>query len=140
MIVFCGNYKVTMTTNNKEIPDMKNDILKYSNCPIQRSMAILGSKWKPIIIYTLRDRKARFGQLHASIGHISRKVLTDMLRELEHDEIILRQEFKEIPPRVEYHLTEKGKALIPIMTALTRWDDLYSRHHEAAQTEKVSGT
>jgi DNA-binding HxlR family transcriptional regulator len=88
-------------------------------------MGILGTRWKPIIIYTLRDRKARFGQLDALIENISRKVLTSSLKELEEDGIILREEFKELPPRVEYALTEKGKALIPIMCELAKWNEEY---------------
>ncbi|SFU50217.1 transcriptional regulator, HxlR family [Pustulibacterium marinum] len=104
---------------------MKNEGFRYSDCPMHRSMAILGTKWKPIVIYALRERTARFGQLHASIGSISRKVLTTTLKELEQDEVIFREEFKEIPPRVEYSLTERGKALLPIMYELVKWDKEY---------------
>lgn len=108
---------------------------KYSDCPIHRSMAILGSKWKPIIIYALRERTARFGQLHATIGSISKKVLTDTLKELEADGILLREEFKELPPRVEYCLTDKGRALIPIMRDLVQWDNSYHDHKRENPTE-----
>ena len=102
---------------------MKNDVFRYSDCPMHRSMAILGTKWKPIIIYALRERKVRFGQLHAVIGSISKKVLTSTLRELEADGILFREEFKELPPRVEYTLTEKGKSLLPIIKNLAEWDN-----------------
>lgn len=104
---------------------MKTNVFRYSDCPMHRSMAILGTKWKPIIIYALRERTARFGQLFAAVGSISKKVLTDTLKELEADGILLRVEFKEVPPKVEYSLTEKGKALIPIMMQLTEWDHKY---------------
>ncbi|MFU1856905.1 winged helix-turn-helix transcriptional regulator [Sphingobacterium sp. NGMCC 1.201703] len=104
---------------------MKRTDFKNCSCAMQRSMGILGTRWKPIIIYTLRDRKARFGQLDALIENISRKVLTSSLKELEEDGIILREEFKELPPRVEYALTEKGKALIPIMCELAKWNEEY---------------
>lgn len=104
---------------------MKRADFKNCSCAMQRSMGILGTRWKPIIIYTLRDRKARFGQLDALIENISRKVLTSSLKELEEDGIILREEFKELPPRVEYALTEKGKALIPIMCQLAKWNEEY---------------
>ena len=109
---------------------MKNDVFRYSDCPVHRSMAILGTKWKPIIIYALQERKARFGQIYAAVGSISKKVLTTTLRELEADGILLREEFKELPPRVEYSLTEKGLALIPIIIQLTQWDTVY--HEENA--------
>ncbi|WP_206531783.1 MULTISPECIES: winged helix-turn-helix transcriptional regulator [Sphingobacterium] len=104
---------------------MKRTDFKNCPCAMQRSMGILGTRWKPIIIYTLRDRKARFGQLDALIENISRKVLTSSLKELEEDGIILREEFKELPPRVEYSLTQKGKALIPIMCQLAKWNEEY---------------
>ncbi|MFL9845486.1 winged helix-turn-helix transcriptional regulator [Flavobacterium rhizosphaerae] len=110
---------------------MKKDVFRYNSCPAYRSMAILGSKWKPIIIYMLRERKARFGQLHAAIGTISKKVLTDMLKELETDGVLLREEFKELPPRVEYSLTEKGSTLVPIIVQLARWDNM---HYESLTT------
>lgn len=114
---------------------MNKDVFKYSDCPMHRSMSILGSRWKPIVIYMLRERKARFGQLHAGIGTISKKVLTDTLKELEADGILFREEFKEMPPRVEYSLTSKGKTLIPIIIQLARWDN---EHYEARQVEKTA--
>jgi DNA-binding HxlR family transcriptional regulator len=104
---------------------MKNKVFQYSDCPIHRSMAIIGTKWKPILIWALRDRTARFGQLSLAVGLISRKVLTSSLKELEEDGVIMRQEFKELPPRVEYSLTEKGHALIPIIAQLAEWDTHY---------------
>jgi DNA-binding HxlR family transcriptional regulator len=106
---------------------MKKDIFRYSDCPVHRSMAILGTKWKPIIIYALREHTARFGQLHAAVGSISRKVLTTTLKELEADGVLYREEFKELPPRVEYSLTEKGRALIPIILQLAEWDRNYHK-------------
>jgi len=112
---------------------MKNDVFRYSDCPVHRSMAIIGTKWKPIIIYALRERKARFGQICAVVGAISKKVLTTTLRELEADGVLLREEFKELPPRVEYSLTEKGLALIPIILKLAEWDDVY---HQADTVQR----
>jgi len=109
---------------------MKNDVFRYSNCPMHRSMAILGTKWKPIVIYVLRSRTARFGQIHAAIGSISKKVLTSTLKELEADRILLREEFKELPPRVEYTLTEKGKTLLPIIIELAKWDNEHYEHNK----------
>ena len=105
---------------------MNKAIFQYSDCPMHRSMSILGTKWKPILIWALRDKKARFGQLATTVGTISKKVLTSTLRELEEDGVISREEFKELPPRVEYTLTEKGHALIPIMLKLVQWDNEYS--------------
>lgn len=104
---------------------MSTDNLRHSNCAMHRSMAILGTKWKPIVIWVLRERKARFGQIAAKIDLISRKVLTTTLQELEADGILLREEHKEMPPRVEYSLTEKGLALLPILQQMVEWDEAH---------------
>ena len=97
-------------------------VTKYSDCPNKRSKSIMGSRWKSVIIYVLRDHKLRFGQLQAIIGKISTKVLTQCLKELEAEDIILREEFVETPLRVEYSLKEKGVALVPIIVALSEWE------------------
>ncbi|PSR55822.1 transcriptional regulator [Adhaeribacter arboris] len=87
-----------------------------------RAMATLGSKWKPIIIHNINNRKIRFGQLNALIPLITRKVLTEQLKELEEDGILLRESFSELPPRVEYSLTAKGLALLPILNSVCEWN------------------
>ncbi|AXT20092.1 transcriptional regulator [Flavobacteriaceae bacterium AU392] len=97
-----------------------------NNCPITHSMNIIGNKWTSIIIYILDNRKLRFGELAARIENISRKVLTEQLREMETRGIILRESFQETPPRVEYSLTTKGIELIPILNQLCEWSkDIY---------------
>jgi len=117
---------------------MKNDVFRYSDCPLFRSMAILGTRWKPIIIYALRDRTARFGQLHAAVGTISKKVLTSTLRDLEAEGILVREEFKELPPRVEYTLTDKGRTLIPIIVDLARWDNKHYEHEKLGHPKEMN--
>ena len=87
-----------------------------------RTMASIGTKWKPIIIYTIGKKQVRFGLIHAKMGIISRKVLTQQLKELEEDGIVKREAFKELPPRVEYSLTQKGLELLPILNMLTKWN------------------
>ncbi|WP_294298813.1 helix-turn-helix domain-containing protein [uncultured Chryseobacterium sp.] len=102
----------------------KNELMQYS-CPLGKAMSALGSKWKPIIVLVIKDRKLRFGELAVRINVISRKVLTDQLREMQTDGLIIREEFKELPPRVEYSLTEKGLALLPILYLLEEWEMKY---------------
>ena len=92
------------------------------NCPMTRTMATIGTKWKPIIIYTIGEKSIRFGQIHAKMGIISKKVLTGQLKELEEDGVITRKEYSEVPLRVEYSLTESGLDLLPILNMLTRWN------------------
>lgn len=102
----------------------KNELMQYS-CPLGKAMSALGSKWKPIIVLVIKDRKLRFGELAVRINIISRKVLTDQLREMQTDGLVIREEFKELPPRVEYSLTEKGLALLPILYLLEEWEMKY---------------
>lgn len=102
---------------------MRQEKIKQCNCPLGKAMSALGSKWKPIIVLVIKDRTLRFGEIAARISVISRKVLTDQLREMEDDGLLTRQEFKELPPRVEYHLTVKGLALLPILNLLEEWEN-----------------
>jgi len=104
---------------------MKDVRFSFSKCSLTRSMGIIGNKWKPIIVYVLQKRKVRFGQLDALIPLITRKVLTEQLKELEDDGVIAREAFNEIPPRVEYSLTEKGLELLPILNSIIRWNEKY---------------
>lgn len=99
---------------------------EHEPCPLLVATNIIGNKWKPIILLVIKDRVMRFGQIAARISIISRKVLTDQLREMEKDGLLLREEFKEMPPRVEYRLTEKGNALIPILKQLEDWEKHYT--------------
>lgn len=87
-----------------------------------RAMATLGTKWKPIIIYTIGEKSLRFGQVSEQIPLISRKVLAEQLKELEEDGVVIRRAYHEIPPRVEYFLTEKGLALVPILQEVCEWN------------------
>lgn len=90
-------------------------------CTLVHTMNIIGNKWKPIIIYLLSNGSLRFGRLNALIPTISKKVLTNQLKELENDGLLFRESFAEIPPRVEYSLTEKSVGLLPALKQLSEW-------------------
>jgi len=92
-------------------------------CPITAAIGVIGGKWKPIIIWILLQGPQRFGGLHKSIPGIALKVLSRHLKELEADGIITRKAYPEIPPRVEYTLTEKGRSLNEIMQLLALWSN-----------------
>ena len=94
-----------------------------NSCSLVHTMNILGNKWKPIIIYLLSNGPLRFGKLNALIPVISKKVLTNQLKELEADGLLLRESFAEVPPRVEYSLTEKSKTFLPILKRISEWAD-----------------
>jgi len=92
-------------------------------CSFSMACSVIGGKWKPFIIMNLGKSKKRFGQLHASIPGISRKVLSTHLNELVNDKLIERKAFAETPPRVEYNLTVKGKELLPIYKLVAKWGE-----------------
>ena len=91
------------------------------SCPVTHAMNIIGGKWKPIIIFLLSRGKLRFGKLIMFMPSISRKVLTDQLREMEADGLIIREKFAETPPRVEYSLTKNSQDLVPLLFSLSEW-------------------
>ena len=100
---------------------MRDEKFCNSNCPFTRAIGTIGNKWKPMIINVMGTRSIRFGQLDAIIPFISRKVLTEQLKELEEDGLLERIAYKELPPRVEYKLSEKGLAFLPILEAIKEW-------------------
>jgi len=91
------------------------------DCPITSAIDVIGGKWKPVIIWILMQESKRFGELHKSIPGIALKVLSRHLKELEMDGIITRKAYPEVPPRVEYSLSEKGKSLEEIMQLMAAW-------------------
>ena len=104
---------------------MRDERFCSSHCPLTRAISKIGTKWKPIIINVIQDRTVRFGQLDAIIPLITRKVLTEQLKELEEDGILTRTAYKEIPPRVEYSLTKQGLELVPILKKISDWNIKY---------------
>jgi DNA-binding HxlR family transcriptional regulator len=99
---------------------MENKV-ENSPCPVTTAMTLIGGRWKSVILYHLSDHTRRFGEIAARMPSISRKVLSEQLKELEADGLINRQQFKEIPPRVEYSLTELGKSVRPILMQMATW-------------------
>lgn len=95
-----------------------------NSCTLVHTMNIIGNKWKPIILYLLSNGPLRFGKLHILTPTISKKVLTEQLKELEADGLIIRTAYAEIPPRVEYSLAEKSEGLLPILVELSKWAEL----------------
>ena len=84
----------------------------------------MGGKWNPLIIYLLdKNTVMRFSELHKQIEGITQKMLTQQLRELEADKIVKRKVYPEVPPKVEYSLSEKGKTLIPILDLMCQWGE-----------------
>jgi len=99
-------------------------------CPVATTVQIIGSKWKLLILRNLLARPWRFNELKRSLEGVSQKVLTDALRTLEADGIVIRTVYPEAPPRVEYALTELGESLRPILKTMERWGMDYKRYME----------
>lgn len=96
-------------------------------CPVETTLLMIGDKWKVLILRDLVNGKKRFGELKKSIGSISQKVLTANLRDMEACGLVCRRVYAEVPPRVEYSLTEAGRSLKPVLDAMTRWGAEYKQ-------------
>lgn len=94
-------------------------------CPVETTLVIIGNRWKALIIRDLLNGPMRFGALQRSVGKISQKVLTENLRSMEARGLVQRKIYPEVPPRVEYSLTDTGRSLKPVFDALARWGDGY---------------
>jgi len=95
--------------------------LNHTECPAIETMALIGGRWKGTILHVLSKGARRFGEINVRIPAISRKVLTEQLRELETDGLVSRKQYKELPPRVEYTLTAFGKSLCPLLSYMAAW-------------------
>ena len=98
---------------------------KKYKCPVEATLDIVGGKWKPLILYYLSDGTKRFGELRKLLPEITQRMLTLQLRELERDQIVQRQVYAEVPPKVEYSLTELGRSLDPVMLKMLAWGEKY---------------
>ena len=94
-------------------------------CPVETTLMLIGDKWKVLILRDLMDGTKRFGELKKSIGTVSQKVLTAQLRDMEEKGLLTRKVYAEVPPRVEYTLTETGYSLKPVLDAMSAWGEGY---------------
>lgn len=108
------------------------------NCGLEAALAVLGGKWKPLVLYHLVRNVHRYGELKRAIGGVTDKVLIQQLKELERDEIIARIDFQEIPPKVEYSLTPFGRSLAPALGALCAWGTEHMETVERISERRLS--
>jgi len=113
-------------------------------CPTEATLAVIGGRWKVPILWNLFKGTLRFGELSRSLPSATQKMLTQQLRELERDGLVLRKVYAEIPPKVEYSLTPLGRSLEPVLLALTEWGEHFivqgrKRQRPAAARARVEG-
>ncbi len=106
-------------------------------CPITGTLNVIGGRWKVLILYNLQSKTVRFGELKRSIPGITQKMLTQQLRELEQDGIVFRKVYPEVPPKVEYSLTEFGETLKPVMDVMCRWGSSHRKHIENLMKQQI---
>lgn len=107
-------------------------------CPLNKTVEIIDGKWTVLILWHLRDRPLRFSQLHKKIPDATQKMLTQQLRHLERHQLIQRKVYPEVPPKVEYSLTEYGESLKPILLSLNEWGWSYYKSISSS-SEKLNG-
>lgn len=113
-----------------------NTNTRMFHCSMELTLDLIGGKWKPILIYHIgNEGTLRYGELKRLIPHLSERVLSRELKELEAAKIIHREEYKEKILRVEYSLTTDGKDVLPILNALTQWGDNYNKEHRYAEIQ-----
>lgn len=107
-------------------------------CPVEATVDILGGKWKAVILYYLFEGPKRFNQLKRLLPEVTQRMLTLQLRDLELDGIVHREIYPEIPPRVEYSLTEFGTSLGPIIVQMCDWGEMYMEQIQARKRQRMS--
>lgn len=103
---------------------------KLPACPVETTLTLISDKWKVLILRDLLPGTKRFGELKKSIGHVSQKVLTVQLRQMEQSGLVNRKVYAEVPPKVEYSLTDVGYSLKPILDAMWTWGEEYQKKME----------
>lgn len=99
--------------------------ITHNRCPVNTTLEIIGGKWKVLIVHHLSDQTIRFNALHRLMPEISQRMLTLQLRELEQDGIVHRKVYPQVPPKVEYCLTDSGRTLLPVIAAMHAWGSAY---------------
>ena len=101
-----------------------DDLVDWEDCPVKTTLDVIGGRWKPLVLYHLRSRPRRFNELRRRMLRVTQRMLTQHLRELEADGIVIRKVFEQVPPHVEYSLSAKGRTLLPILDAMADWGEI----------------
>ena len=109
-----------------------------SGCTVEVTLSVMGGTWKPIILFHLLHGKKRFSELSRTIGAITQRMLTLQLRELEESGIVLRTVHAEVPPRVDYELTDLGRSLQPVLEAMRSWGETYVQGRQQSAVSSLA--
>ncbi len=144
-VIICANVHIVKYAQFRDIGtkmyllenDMTTSISEKKpsdyGCSVEAALDVIGGKWKGVILFHLFDRTLRFGELQRCMPNVTRRMLTLSLRELEASGLVHREVYKQVPPKVEYSLTEYGQTLKPIITDLRAWGDAYLARLEEKQ-------
>lgn len=105
-------------------------------CPVEATLDVVGGRWKAVILFHLMDGTRRFSDLKRFLSKVTQRMLTLQLRQLEQDGVITRKVYAEVPPRVEYSLTDFGRTLEPILKAMLEWGEAYEKRTEAKSDQR----
>ena len=106
----------------------------YTNCPVESALDVIGGKWKVVILFRLFEGTKRFNELRRLLPNVTQRMLTNQLRELERDGLVKRTVYAQVPPKVEYSVTDRGRTLKPVLGALRKWGEEQVLPHQAART------
>jgi DNA-binding HxlR family transcriptional regulator len=111
------------------------ETMSYETCPVTAALEVIGGRWKPVILFQIRDGAMRFGALRRAVPRVTQKMLTQQLRELERDGIVQRKVHAVVPPHVDYSLTLYGESLKPLLLSLCEW----GKKHRLRQSHPTKG-
>ncbi len=109
----------------------------HDYCATEMALEIIGGKWKLVILYNLFEGTKRFGELRRAMPNVTQRMLTRQLRELEEDGLVRRKVYTQVPPKVEYSLTDTGESLESIVRQIDEWGDWYLGRHGSTETDKA---
>ena len=119
----------------------RRDFARRPGCAVEATLDLIDGKWKGVILYHLQDGTQRFGELRRRMPGITQRMLTKQLRALEEDRLVMRKVYAQVPPKVEYSLTELGRSLQPVIASLKAWGDAHvvlSQPSKAAADDKAA--
>lgn len=105
----------------KDTAPNESDCFDPDRCPVETTLAVVGGRWKPLILFHLRERSRRFNELRRLMPKVTQRMLTQHLRELEADGVVVRDVREQVPPHVEYSFSAKGRTLLPLLDAMADW-------------------